>query len=269
MPHCQIHHHLPECWIRERPPSFSRTLIARGLRRSVATFSRTHPVSRTPAQWGHVRVATSCAYYLPTHSPLSQRPPLRRCLFLDHQIQLGFYLRDAKLQAVKCGDVSGRVAHPALVYLAQLIGGFLWRLHHNTDEPLDGDEVELRNILRSLEYPPDPATLVVIYILLGEYLLFKKQLDIGRQYLIRASQVLPIEDLQLSMPNMSAMLSVDEPDEDTKEYISALAQLSYIDKATSMVLNFPPFLEVEYDRQLKALSVSTLAHMQLSQRPLT
>ena len=182
--------------------------------------------------------------------------PPSRSLFLSHQIQLGFYLRDAKVQAVISGDLSGRIVHPALVHLAQLVGAFLWKLHHKTEVLIVSEDMEMLKVLGALEYPPDPVTLLVIYIVLGEYLYFKRQTEAGRLYLVKASQVMTAQELQLSTPNVHALLSMGEPDEDTKEFITAICQLTYIDKATMLVLGVPSFLDPEYDRQLRALTVS-------------
>ncbi|KIP05150.1 hypothetical protein PHLGIDRAFT_164927 [Phlebiopsis gigantea 11061_1 CR5-6] len=179
-----------------------------------------------------------------------------RTLFLNHQIQLGFYLRDTKWQAVRSGDLSGRVIHPAVVYVAQLVGCFLWKLRHKTDVLVLSEDIEIRNVLNAVEaLPPDPATLVMIYTVLGEYLLFKQQRELGRDYLVRASRVLAPQDLQLAAPSLEGLSSHTEPDEDTKEYLSAMAQLLYIDKATSMVLRLPFFLNAEYDRQLRSITI--------------
>ncbi|GJE98520.1 Zn(II)2Cys6 transcription factor domain-containing protein [Phanerochaete sordida] len=179
-----------------------------------------------------------------------------RALFLSHQIQLGFYLRETKRQAVLAGDLSGRIVHPAVIHLAQLVGTYLWTLHHKTDVLVVSEDVELLKVLSALEYAPEPATLIMIYTVLGEYFLYKRQIEAGRPYLVKASKVLSFEDLQLSTPSLDALLVVGEPDEDTKEYLTALGQLAYIDKATSMVIGLTPFLDDEYEKQLQELALS-------------
>lgn len=192
----------------------------------------------------------------------------RRSLFLDHQIQLGFYVREAKRQAVQSGDFSGRIVHPTVVYLAQLVGCFLWKLHYKTDALILSEDIELRNVLESLEtLPPDSTTMVMAYTVLGEYMYFKRQLELGRQYLVRASRVIALQDLQLSASKLSGLLGLGEPDEDTKEYLSALGQLCYIDKATSAVLCVPTFLDAEYDRELRNLTVRVIHDSTASTHP--
>ncbi|EKM51825.1 uncharacterized protein PHACADRAFT_101816, partial [Phanerochaete carnosa HHB-10118-sp] len=143
-----------------------------------------------------------------------------------------------------------------IIHLSQLVGIYLWKLHHKTDVLVVSEDVEMLKVLNALEYAPEPATLVTIYIVLGEYLLFKRQLDTGRQYLIKASNVMSLQDLQTSTPSLDALLMVGEPEEDTKEYLTALGQLTYVDKATSMVIGWTPFLDHEYEKQLKQLVLS-------------
>lgn len=143
-----------------------------------------------------------------------------------------------------------------MVYLAQLVGCFLWKLRYKTDVLVLSEDLELRNVLDAVEaLPPDPTTLVMIYTVLGEYLLFKRQIELGREYLVRASRVLAAQDLQLAAPSLEGLISCTEPDEETKEYLSTMGQLLYIDKATSMVLRLPFFLNAEYDRQLRSITV--------------
>ena len=180
----------------------------------------------------------------------------RRSHFLAHQVQLGFYLRDAKIQAVLSGDLSGRVVHPAVVHLAQMVGAFLWKVHHQTDVLILSEDIEMLKILNCLEYPPDSATLVMVYTVIGEYLLFKRQPDAARMYLVKATQVMSPQELQLCTPNLHTMLAMGEPDEDTKEFIAAISQLMYVDKASTMVMGMVPFLDAEYDEQIRTLSVS-------------
>lgn len=187
----------------------------------------------------------------------------RRTLFLNHQTQAGFYLRDSKWQAVKDGDFSGTVVHRSVVHLAQLVGSMLWKRHHKTDVFLISEDAELRSILNALEDPPDSATLVMIYTLLAWCFLFQRQLEVGREYLMKASQVVTIQNLQLTPPCMDAMLVLGEPDEDTKEFLTSMAQLLYMDKAAVMVLGMSTLLDAEYDRQLKTLSVSTASILML------
>ena len=45
---------------------------------------------------------------------------------MAHTAQVGIWLRESKLKAIKEGDYSGKVVHPALIHLAQLIGGVFW-----------------------------------------------------------------------------------------------------------------------------------------------
>ena len=168
-------------------------------------------------------------------------------------------MREAKWKAVKEGDHSGQVVHPALIHLAQLIGGVLWRMHNKTDSLIIHEEVELRNALRALDQRPDPSTLLSIDCLLAWYFLYRRQVDEGRSYLVRAYQVVVDYGLQLIPPGPDTVTGIVEPDEDTKELITALSQLLYLDKAGIIVLSMPSVLNDDYDRQVKALSVGNTA----------
>ena len=135
-------------------------------------------------------------------------------------------------------------------------------MHYKAEVLVISEDIELHNVLESLEaLPPDPATLVMIYTVLGEFLYFKRQLEAGRQYLVRASRVIPLHELQMVSSKMGGMLGLSEPDENTKEYLSALGQLCYLDKATSTVLCVPTFLDPEYDKQLRNLTVRMIRRL--------
>ncbi|EKM55428.1 uncharacterized protein PHACADRAFT_161409 [Phanerochaete carnosa HHB-10118-sp] len=177
-----------------------------------------------------------------------------RSLFLKHQTQLGFYFRESKLNAIRNGDFSGQVIHPSMVHAAQLLGSLLWRAHTKTDVLVVNEEVEMGAILNSLSEPPDSATLVVIYCLLAWYTLYLRQIDPGREYMAKAANVLISNNLQLTPPHMDDVLMLEEPDEDTKEYITAVGQYIYNNRVAQMILGWPSFLDEEYDRQLKSLS---------------
>ena len=96
----------------------------------------------------------------------------------------------------------------------------------------------------------------MLYTLLSWYFLFERRLDTGRQYLIKATDVVTLNDLRFSSQTMDAMIALEEPDEDTKEYLTALSQRLYMDRAATIVLGMAPLMNLEYDKQFKALSVS-------------
>lgn len=182
-----------------------------------------------------------------------------RSTFLAHNVQIGVYLRESKWNAIKEGDYSGKAVHPAMLHLAQLIGGVLWRIHNKTDSLIINEDVELRNAIGAIEStPPDPATLLSIDCLLAWYHLFKRRVDEGRVYLVKAYQVVVEYGLQLAAPAPDSVTPLIEPDEDTKEVITALSQLLYLDKAGIIVLSMPSVLNDDYDRQVKNLPVSAM-----------
>ncbi|KIP09139.1 hypothetical protein PHLGIDRAFT_347915 [Phlebiopsis gigantea 11061_1 CR5-6] len=177
-----------------------------------------------------------------------------RSLFLNHQTQIGFYLREAKWQAVKNGDFSGLVVHRGLVHLSQLLGSLLWRIHHKTEVLVLSEAVEMQNLLNALEYPPDPATLVMMYTVLAWYHLYERKLEIGRQYLSKAVDVIMLNNLQFAMQPIDVMLSLEEPDENTKEYLTSMCQLLYMDKAAKIVLQMAPLMDATFDTQFRTLT---------------
>lgn len=175
---------------------------------------------------------------------------------MAHTAQVGIWLRESKLKAIKEGDYSGKVVHPALIHLAQLIGGVFWLMHSRSDALIINEEIELRNTQRALDHLPDPATMLSIYCLLAWYHLYKRQLEDGRNMLVKGYQHVMEYDLQLVKPRPDAVTNLAEPDDDTKEVLVGLSQLLYLDKAAMIVLNMPSVLNDEYDRQVKALPVS-------------
>ncbi|PSR74904.1 hypothetical protein PHLCEN_2v9438 [Hermanssonia centrifuga] len=176
-----------------------------------------------------------------------------RSTFLAHNVQLGLYLRDSKWKAVKEGDYSGRDVHPALVHLAQLIGGTLWKMHNKSDPLIVQEDVELQNVLRALEEPSDPSTQLLVYCLLAWYAFFIRNIEEANKYLVKGLQVILDHNLGLIMPGTETILPMEEPDEDAKEQITAMSQLLYLDKAATIVLNTPSVFDDNYDRQIKVL----------------
>lgn len=169
---------------------------------------------------------------------------------------MGLYLRPTKWQAVKDGDFSGHIVHRSVVHLSQLVGSLLWRLHHKTEVLIMFEADELQNLSASLAYPPDHATLVSIYTILSWYFFWYRKLDTGRQYLAKASDVIILNNLQLSMQTMDDILALEEPGEDTKEYITSFCQLLYMDKAATLVLGMAPLMGPQFDGQFRSLAVS-------------
>ncbi|GJE95122.1 hypothetical protein PsYK624_113030 [Phanerochaete sordida] len=177
-----------------------------------------------------------------------------RALFLKHQIQFGFYLRESKLNAIRSGDFSGRVIHPALVHAAQLLGSLLWRVHTKTPVTVINEDVEIGAVLNSLGNPPDPITLVIVYGLLAWYNLYLRQVDLGRDYLAKAAQVIVSRNMMVIPPWMNDVLAIEEPDDDVKEYVTVVGQYVYKNKVAHMVLGLPSHLDEEYDQQVKSLT---------------
>ena len=178
-----------------------------------------------------------------------------RSLFLNHQAQMGLYLRETKWQAVKDGDFSGRFVHPSMVHLSQLVGSLLWRLHRKTEVLVVSESEELQSLLTALEYPPDASTLVSIYTILSWYFLWERRLEIGQEYLTKAMDIIILHNLQMSSQTIDPILALEEPDEDQKEHVTALCQRMYMDKAATMILGMAPLMGPVFDSQFKSLAV--------------
>jgi hypothetical protein len=155
---------------------------------------------------------------------------------------------------VEAGDVSGRIVHPAIIHVSQLLGSLLWRTQQKTEVLVVSEDVELQSLLQALQNTPDPATLVMIYTLVSWYFYYQRHLRSGAQYLGEAAKVVLSHNLEFS-PERT--LTLGEPGEDTKEYITALTQLLYMDRNAATVLDAKLLLNPEYEKQFKELSVST------------
>ncbi|EKM53711.1 uncharacterized protein PHACADRAFT_125635, partial [Phanerochaete carnosa HHB-10118-sp] len=79
-------------------------------------------------------------------------------------------------------------------------------------------------------------------------------MEVGREYLIKAAHVIVSNNMQVTPPHMDGVLTLEEPDDDTKEHVTTIAHFIYSDNFAQMVLAYPPFLDAEYNRQLKLLS---------------
>jgi hypothetical protein len=157
--------------------------------------------------------------------------------------------------------------HPVVVHLAQLVGAFLWRLRYKTEVFVVSEDTEMLRVLSCLDSPPEPVTLAMVYTVLGEYLFFKRQIEAGQLYLVKASQTMSSQELSQSTLDLDGLLSTNEPDEDTKEFIAVVTQLTYINKSAMMVLGLPTFLDEDYNHQLPSLLVGGILANQ--HRPLS
>ena len=179
-------------------------------------------------------------------------------MFLAHNYSIGFYLRNEKWQAIGRGDYSGAVVHPAIVHMSLLIGGQIYTSLNRKSPLLLDEEVELDRALQALQKRPDPVSLVTVYSLVAWFFFFKRRVQDARTYLAKAYEVVTQYNLTLTSMDLSAYNSgtMDaEPSEDMKEWVTALCEVAYLDKAATLVLKIPQLLPPEFDRQLKQLPV--------------
>ncbi|KAI0341681.1 hypothetical protein BDW22DRAFT_1485146 [Trametopsis cervina] len=179
-----------------------------------------------------------------------------RALYIAHSATLGVYLRSSKCQAIKAGDISGTVVHPAVVHLALLLGGIFWHMYPSATLSAVNEEAELQRAIQSLyTHPPDPVTLVMVYCTLAWYTFFNRRLSEGQAWVIKAHEAARQHHLRILPEDVAAIIELNQPNEDTKEMIATICQLVYFDKAATLVLKLPSGLETEFDQQLKQLSM--------------
>lgn len=142
------------------------------------------------------------------------------------------------------------------MHLAHLIGNVLYKTHYQTMSITVDPQSELQHAYSALHNPPDPATLVVIHCLFAWYFLFERDMDTGFGHLRNAYAVITEHELQFTTTTLEAVLTFTEPDEATKEHVSALCQLLYLEKAAQIVIGVDGFVSPGIDQQLKDVVVS-------------
>jgi hypothetical protein len=187
------------------------------------------------------------------------RNALRRALYLAHNLTVGSYLRPSKYRAIESGDLSGAMVHPALVHLSVLLGGIFSTMQYGVGPPNTDPDTLMQLATQSMvQQQPEPVTLVMIYCLISWYLFFKRNLTEAQAYLSKAHNVTQQYHLKMPQPNLLSILDLHQPDDDTKEMVTALCQMVYLDKAAELVLKLPPVLPEDFDTQLKKLPVRVI-----------
>ncbi|KAI0695889.1 hypothetical protein BC835DRAFT_1272624, partial [Cytidiella melzeri] len=177
-----------------------------------------------------------------------------RALYLAHNDTIGFYLRPSKWQAIEAGDLSGTVIHPAMIRMALLIGGIYWSMQPGRGQPSIDEDYHLQCIHQSLaQQPPDSVTSITVYCQLSWYGFVKREFSEGQAYLMKAHDIVRQHHLQICSPDMLSILDINQPDDDTKEMVTILCQMIYIDKASQLVLELSSVLPKDFDHQLQQL----------------
>ena len=142
--------------------------------------------------------------------------------------------------------------------MALLIGGKIYTSVSRETQLMLDEEAEVERALRSLDKQPDPVSLLTIYCLIAWFLFFKRRIPDAQAYLSKAYAVVVQYGLSLNVQDYDGMLNPGEPTEDMKEWVTALCELAYLDKAATLVLKVQPLLPSDFDRQLKLLPVCCL-----------
>lgn len=172
-------------------------------------------------------------------------------------MQLGLSIPDDKFSAIRSGDTTGKVVHPALVYIAQMWGCLLWQNEHQCSNPTTQLE-QLQAVLRSLEMRPHPGPVTVIqaHTLIALYLFTTFELEEGHRHLLKAGEVALQYDRTgppKARPANDTAPSKQQLIED--EYSAAICQLLYLDKCCELVLQIPPSFSGDFAEESQWLTV--------------
>lgn len=183
-----------------------------------------------------------------------------RVTFLSHHGQLGVSLPESKIRAIMTGDLSGTHVHPSLIYVAQLMGCRLWQEQNRTVLNSAVEHIQLLFVFQALLDTPDPVTRLQIHSVLAIYFLIKRQMQEGRDQLLRAARVALEYNMRFDTHSTETLEPMLDTSDEVQEHICALSQLMYLDKAAAIVLNDPSLLSTDYDQQFKALPVARVPY---------
>lgn len=190
-----------------------------------------------------------------------------RSVFFAHGVQLGLNMPKHKLEALNQGDLSGNIIHPVIVHIAHLWGCIF--LQNDRIIGLDEEATHLQLVLESLAGPVSPnlVTLLQAYCLIGIYFFFKRELYRGREFLLKASNIVLQYNLHITLPSCKfysgqgditdaslPLVANDEGD----ELRNALCQLVYVDKVSELLLHLPPVLNSQLDEDFRTILASIL-----------
>ena len=182
-----------------------------------------------------------------------------RSVFLAHGMQLGVSMTSVKMDALIRGDITGAVVHPSIIHIAHLWGTALSGKYH-VPAHVDEEIMHFGLVFEALDkMPPNIVTLLQVYSLMGLYFLFKRDISRGREFLLKASNVVLQYNLHIRSPGKhrsgdcmaSPLVVATEIDEE----MNALCQLLYIDKVSNLLLNLPPFLGHQLDTDFRMILV--------------
>jgi hypothetical protein len=179
-------------------------------------------------------------------------------------MQLGFSTTRVKMDALIRGDTSGAVVHPVIIHTAHLWGVLLGRKSH---VPVNAEEerIHFRLVFEAMDrMQPSVVTLLQVYNLMSLYFFFKRDVPRGREFLLKASNVVLQYDLHIRCPAAVRFHSEDCVDSrashlvvpiESDEEMNALCQLLYLDKASNLLLDLPPVLDHQLDNDFRMVVV--------------
>lgn len=108
-----------------------------------------------------------------------------------------------KLDAIACGDLSGRIVHPIFVHIAHTMGCVYYRDGHGKRVPSDLEATYYQLVLRCLEDRESftPVESLQAYIFLGNYLYLVNQFRAAWDYGTKAYDVILDEDMHITLPS--------------------------------------------------------------------
>jgi hypothetical protein len=178
-------------------------------------------------------------------------------------MQLGFSTTRVKMDALIRGDTSGTMVHPVIIHIAHLWGVILAVKSHvpvNVEEEI----THFRLVLEAMDrMPPSVVTLLQVYNLMSLYFFFMRDLFRGREFLLKASNVVLQYDLHIRCPAAARSHSEDcmtSPlvvETEFDEEMNALCQLLYLDKASNLLLDLPPVLDHQLHNDFRMVVVGS------------
>ncbi|KAJ7285338.1 hypothetical protein C8J57DRAFT_1291213 [Mycena rebaudengoi] len=183
----------------------------------------------------------------------------------------GLSLTRHKREAISAGDTSGRIVHPILVYVCQMLG-YLLSDSSPKGGPAEAAAERSRLVLGTLEglYGPIPDPLICLqaYTLLVLYCVRTKDMRGTEKYILKAGSVVVRHNAALGLDDTT---DADCLPELGASYLSprsearaAFSQLIYLDVAQSLVLKVPGVLDPVLVAKFRRLSAVHWADRELN-----
>ena len=186
-------------------------------------------------------------------------------------------LTSPKAQALRRGDLSGALIHPALVPIATLIGFVYWQDNHEhfdsgrEDGLLEAAEASLM-LLRAESTSHDRLlSLMQAYTLMGLYLFWQSRVALGYDSLHKAAEIVGRLDLPATLlatvngiadgGRVPGDISMDAWS-DEEERVAAFSQLLFLDCDAQTLKSAKPLLTKEHIADFLTLKVCDACRLQ-------